>query len=490
MASLGTPWLGLTRRNRLVSHTELTDWLRVIMVVAPLLVGLGAAGPGRAGPEPGDVFREYTYNHLDIGVEGAEVPFDEATVRDRARRRAEIPPIVAVKGEETFFGEQSEHVPPAPPDHPFSIEPGVHGKPVPTHIEIGDLAGAVKAELAIAYWGGHIGTSVERFRVNGSRWIMFPRPVGTPTDPDWYYRTLLAATPVEVPLSQLREGDNLIEFSASKQTRYGFNWSFYWMYSYTVRVYYGKEKPHPTGAITAPAAGARIGDRPTVAAAAQGPAGVKQVDFLARCEDFNYEGDGEFTRWHYVLPYGRIGKHVGTAREAPYRVTWDNLWVPDQESVELAARIVGNDGIICMTPMVATRLARPDRRVVMYRPHDVPENFGVRAGALKACSIGGVGDLSKAVSARLYLSTWSAAHAEAIGMNGVKLVDRVGLVHNYSFNPVPVPVDLLVNGTNAFYLFSSTEEHAAEVNWPGPVLFVEHAPWLGVARRGQPHPVA
>ena len=55
-------------------------------------------------------------------------------------------------------------------------------------------------------------------------------------------------------------------------------------------------------------------------------------------------------------------------------------------------------------------------------------------------------------------------------------MDRVGLVHNYSFNPIPVPVNLLVKGTNAFYLFSSTEEHAAEVNWPGPVLFVEYKP--------------
>lgn len=463
-----------------MGHTELTDWLRVIVVVAPLLAGLAVAAPGWAGPEPGDVFREYTYNHLDIGVEGAEVPFDEATVRDRASRRAEIPPIIAVKGEETFLGEQATDVksqpPVANPDDPGGIGQGVHGRPITTHLSVGDLAGAVKAEMAVAYWGGHIGTSAERFRVNGSSWTMFPQPKGTPTNPDWYYRTLLASTTIEIPLTQLREGDNLVEFAASKQTRYGFNWSFFWVYSYTVRVYYDASKAHPTGAITAPEAGATIGDRPTVEASAHGPAGIRQVDFLAKCEDFNYEGDGEFNRWHYVLPYGQIGRHVGTAREAPYRVAWDNLWVPDQERVELAARIVRDDGIIYMTPAVATRLARADRRVVMYKPHDVPENFGVRVGALKSCSIGGVDDLSKAVSARLFLSTWSAAHAEAIGLNGVKLVDRVGLVHNYSFNPIPVPVNLLVKGTNAFYLFSSTEEHAAEVNWPGPVLFVEYKP--------------
>jgi hypothetical protein len=126
-----------------------------------------------------------------------------------------------------------------------------------------------------------------------------------------------------------------------------------------------------------------------------------------------------------------------------------------------------------MTPSVTVRLARPDRRVTMYRPRDVPENFGVRVGALKSCGIDVTDDPSPATAARLFLSTWSAAHAEAIGLNGVKLVDRVGLVHNYSFNPIPVPVELLVKGTNAFYLFSSTEEHAAEVNWPGPVLLVE-----------------
>jgi len=411
-------------------------------------------------------------------VEGADVPFDEATVRERKRSGTEIPPSLGIKGEETFFGEPAREGAPESQEVDWgtsaSIKQGVHGRPVATSLVLDDLAGAVKAEITIAYWGGHIGTSAQRFRVNGGPWIMLPQPKGTPTNPEWYYRTLLASTPVEIPLSQLRSGENIITFSASKQTRYGFDWSFFWVYSYTVRVYYCEDKAHPTGEITSPATGDRIGDRPTVAASARGPAGIRQVDFVAKCEDFNYEGDGEFNRWHYVLPYGRIGRHVGTAKDAPYRVTWDNLWVPDQDTIEIAARVVGNDGLIFMTPAVTVGLARPDRRVAMYKPYDVPECFGVRVGDLKSCSIGGVNDLNSAVSARLFLSTWSGAHAEVIGLNGMKLVDRVGLVHNYSFNPVPVPVNLLVEGTNAFYLFSSLDEHPAEVNWPGPVLFVEY----------------
>jgi|WetSurMetagenome_2_1015567.scaffolds.fasta_scaffold726530_1 hypothetical protein len=175
-----------------------------------LLLGLTAALPTWAGPEPGDIFREYTHNERTLAVEGAEVPFDEATVRDRAARGTEIPPITAVKGEETPFGEESERVPPAAPGDSFSIEMGVHGKPVPTHVDIGDLEGAVRAEMAVAYWGGHSGTSAERFRVNGGPWILFPQPKDTPTDPDWYYRTLLGATTVEIPLAQLHTGDNLV----------------------------------------------------------------------------------------------------------------------------------------------------------------------------------------------------------------------------------------------------------------------------------------
>ena len=90
------------------------------------------------------------------------------------------------------------------------------------------------------------------------------------------------------------------------------------------------------------------------------------------------------------------------------------------------------------------------------------------------CKIDVPDDLSNAADARLILSTWSADHAEEIGLNDKMLVERIGVVHNYSYDAIPVPVEIIKQGANTFHIFSSTEHHAAEVNWPGPVLIVEY----------------
>jgi hypothetical protein len=109
----------------------------------------------------------------------------------------------------------------------------------------------------------------------------------------------------------------------------------------------------------------------------------------------------------------------------------------------------------------------------MYRATEVPEAFGVRVKKRMTCKIPVPDSPQGATRARLLLSTWSAAHADEIGWNDRKLVERVGVVHNYSFDTIPVPLDLLHQGDNQFYIYSATTEHAAEVNWPGPVLLVE-----------------
>ena len=111
----------------------------------------------------------------------------------------------------------------------------------------------------------------------------------------------------------------------------------------------------------------------------------------------------------------------------------------------------------------------------MYKASGVPEAFGVRVGRRKECKIAVDGPLENARAARLVLSTWSAAHGDEIGFNGSKLAGPIGLVHNYSFDALPVPVRA-IKRENTFHIFSNTKEHALEVNWPGPVLLVEYGP--------------
>jgi hypothetical protein len=405
-------------------------------------LALAAAAVLRAEPQPGDAYREYTY------------PFRFGVV------------------------------------HPEATHPGA-AKMLPSamrdrFLEIPTLAGVAKAEISIEYWGGHIGTTGQTFRINGSDWFAIPQPQGTPETPQCYYRTVLGRATVEIPVSLLKEGRNAIQFTAGPQVCNNFNWGFYWVYAFTVRLYSGALESGHNGRIVSPADGAEIADYPRLAAAASSETEhIAQVDFLAEYEDFNWEGNGVFRQWHYITERGEISRHAGTARKPPFAVQWDTRWAPDQDRpVRLMARVTTSSGSMYMTPAISVTLRRPGRSVKMYRASNVPKGFGVRVGRKAECNIAVPDPLANARAARLLLSTWSAAHGDEIGWNGARLVDRVGLVHNYSFDAIPI-APRAIKPDNVFHIFSNTKEHALEVNWPGPVLLVEYgpppaapAPWL------------
>lgn len=410
------------------------------LVWLALMSALLGAGPCWGQPKPGDIFREFTFNYG--------------------------------KTQKTSFSELDPNCP-RKKDPTFGMRDKAHQ--VPKQIEI-DLDKAARAEMSVEYWGGHIGTGGQRFRVNGHEWMEVPQPTGMSGHPSCYYRTLLGNNAVPIPLEHLRQGTNIVQFTAGPQIKYNFNWGFYWIYDFTIRVYYDASRPHPTGRIVTPTAGQVLGDRPVVSAeVATSGAAVRQVDFVGFYEDFNWSGDGQSRQWQYQTEHGVRRHHIGTAPGAPFQVIWDNEWVPDQEPpMRIAAMVTDASGLSFMTPAVENLgLKRANRSVKMYRATEVPEAFGVRVKKRMTCKIPVPDSPQGATRARLLLSTWSAAHADEIGWNDRKLVERVGVVHNYSFDTIPVPLDLLHQGDNQFYIYSATTEHAAEVNWPGPVLLVE-----------------
>lgn len=411
--------------------------------LVPLLLALllpAAAVLIRADAGPGDVFREYTY----------------------ANRFHELDPGATNPGSASLRVGSGEE----------------------KNLDIFGLGSAVRAELSVEYWGGHSGTSDQKFRVNGNDWIQIPQPKNTPTPPQCYYRTVLGRATVPLPLEHLKRGHNVFQFAAVRQICHSFNWGFFWVYAFTVRVYYKPSSPETTGEITTPADDARIGDFPRLTAkAASTHHTISRVDYIAHYEDFNWEGDGVYRQWHYQTERGALRHHVGTATAPPYAVTWDTSWVPDQDQpVRIVAWITNNDGVTYVTPEVKVTLSRLGRSVKMYKPYDVPEVFGVRVKQRKTCKIDVADDPAKAAAARLFLSTWSAAHAEEIGLNGRVLVKSIGAIHNYSYDAIPVPLDAIRKGVNTFHIYSGTQEHAAEVNWPGPVLMLEFREPLDVAQ--------
>jgi hypothetical protein len=412
----------------------------------PVIVVLVAASlsPVAAQPKPGDIFREYHYTSDTI------IEFDPASKQQdpKALLRRSI--------------SQRRR-----------------------SLDIWDLEDATRAEVSLEFWGGHPGTSGQKLRVNDGDWIDIPQIQGTPGDPRCFHRYLPGTVHIPLSIGALKSGPNQFEFKAGSQICHSFDWGIYKVYSFTVRVYYKNTKPHPAGRIVAPVAGAAIGDDPVVEAEAQGsppapgkleftPGDVRQVDFLGLYEDFNWEGDGVYRQWHYQTDQGVLRRHIGTANGPQYRVTWSNRWVPDQSRpVQIAARITNVHGITYFTTPVEVRLTRNGRSVRMYRATDIPEAFSVRAGQRMSCKLPIPDDPSTARAARIVLSTWAGNHGEAFGFNEKKIANRIGRNDYYSFDTMSFDPNLLHTGDNEFFIFSGTQEHAMEINWPGPVVLLE-----------------
>ena len=163
------------------------------------------------------------------------------------------------------------------------------------------------------------------------------------------------------------------------------------------------------------------------------------MDFIGHYEDVNYEGDGLYTQWHYHFFHGKLLHHLGTAQEAPYRVTWDTSWVPDQKQpMAIAARIVGGNGMIYMTEAVTDlSLDRAGLHVELCKPYDIPKKWATRSGEKQEHFVV-TGDLSKAVAAQLVWSSWSPGYMRGVSINGTQVFDTEGPKYAYYFHRVPV----------------------------------------------------
>jgi hypothetical protein len=412
-------------------------------IIRGILTGtllLSAIVSGYGQPAPGEVFREFTF----IPEHGHFGELDPACTREFTEEQWIRKPRMVMKSLDVAL------------DH------------------------ADKAEMSIEFWGGHIGTSQQQFRINQHDWMALPQPENTPTSPLCYHRTLLGNTSVKVPLEHLKNGMNVVQFTCGPQVCYNFNFGFYWIYSFTIRVYYDPSVQHTEGMITSPGAGDTLHDDPVIMLeTGADDQSVKCIDFIGYYEDFDWEGNGVFRQWHYQTRYGEKYKHLGSVSRKPYEVTWNTRWLPDQgQPVTVAAIITDQNGVSYMTPEVTgIRFSRKDRRVVMYPSQDVPEAFGVRVGRRKTCSILVDDDLDHAESACILVSTWSGkcddGSIHEIMINGKRVSDNFGRFHDYSFDYLSVPVTYISKGMNEISIHSRFEGHALEINWPGPVLLIE-----------------
>lgn len=407
------------------------------------VVSSAASPPIRPlGPRPGDVYREYAVHN------GA----DDWRVTD---------PAATAAGAKKFL--------------PNPI----------IELDIADLDGAIRAEVLLDRWGGHLKTTDKQIRFNNQIWLTVSEIAKTPIGhrPEMYYSQ---DNPIiEVPIEHLHVGKNTIEGTCG--TIDGYGWGQWGLYSVILRIYYDPtSKTHSEVTIADPASGATFSDDPTVSVDAVAPAGVTRVDVIASYNGYDENGDGTFAGWHeaYFQPMrgaaARLSAHVGSASNDPYRVQWNTHWVPDQppHTIQLVARARDAGGLWAVSPIVGKlTLLRTDVSVKMYRSNDVPEQFGVRVGKERSCRLQIAPDHrpENATEAALAIRTWHGwdkAH-HPLRLNGVEMPIG-GKNHHYDFDLLPVSPSILRRGDNLFQISYATEHHMLEVLWPGPALIVRY----------------
>ncbi len=370
--------------------------------------------------------------------------------------------------------------------NPMASDPRPHRhlpNPILT-IHLDSLEGAVRAEAILDRWGGHYKTLDPRIRFNGHPWLDVPFPRKPPAKVEPQRQYFHDNPVIPIPLEYLVEGVNSFQATTSHENPEG--WGQWGLYSLILRVYYDPEKvSHPSGRIVSPKQGATMGENPTIAIEASSRNGVAQVDVLAWYEGYDENGDGVWLDWHggnFQPVRGEpadLMEHVGTLWRAPYEITWDTRWVPDQApgKVKLVARILDSLGTWTVTePVEGLSLERVGESVQLFKPGPLPERFGVRTGReMKFCMISLPPDLKlyNILEAGLHLRTWHGwdGHHKPFKLNAWShSVD--GKNHHYDYDIHLVPPAELVPGDNRFEVHSETVHHSLEVLWPGPALTV------------------
>jgi hypothetical protein len=343
-----------------------------------------------------------------------------------------------------------------------------------------DLEHATKAEVVIEKILCHDDTTGLAIQINDGNWIYIPEATAIPV-PQCAYQHHFYPT-VRIPLSTLRQGkDNA--FRMKVDGKHPWNWPQNLIYGVHFRIYYDPaKKPHPAGRIASPQSGQIIDCSVKLTVDANSPNGeIKQVDYVGLYEDVNFEGDGVYRQWHYHFFHGQIMHHLGSATQAPYDITWDTSWVPDQKQPMLiAARITDDTGMIYMTEAVDNlRLVRPGLSVELCKPYDIPARWVTRRGE-KEERFDVTGNLDKAVAAQLVWSSWSPGYMNGVYINDVKVFENEGPRYQYFAHRVDVEnVSCFKKGVNVLKTgktprYNGKMVHGMEVNWPGIMVLIQY----------------
>jgi hypothetical protein len=343
-----------------------------------------------------------------------------------------------------------------------------------------DLENATKAEVNIEKILCHDGTYGLGIQINDHGWLTVPESEHIPAPQKAYQHHMYPTIPIALDVLKSGKG-NRFKMRVHKDQEW--NWPQNLIYGVHIRIYYEPDKKaHPTGQITSPQAGQVIGDSILIRMDANSAnATIRQIDFIANYEDVNYEGDGIYRQWHYHFYHGKIMHHLATVKNAPFQWQWRTSWIPDQQSpMQLAARIIDDDGMIYFTEAVSNlKLIRKNLSVELCKPYQIPEKWVTRSGEhsevfeIKK-------DTGTAIAYQLVWSSWSPGYMNGVYINDQKVFDSEGPRYAYYFHRVTLEeVSVLKKGINHLTtgktpLYDGNMVHGMEVNWPGIMVLIQY----------------
>ncbi len=371
------------------------------------------------------------------------------------------------------------------------------------------------AELRLAVWGGHPGTTAKRFSLNGKGMYRLP-PDGAGAGHCAYTFPAMALEP-----RHLVEGTNALQFSCDSGSSF---WGHFIVDEAVLRVFpnrgfasrgslvsgvdaeidFHSDTGSPADAsaslpfiecgLDTESETLRIGLRSPVAFENQ----IARVDFFVSCLDYDESGSGGFGSakgragamscvsrgFHgYPVPGGYRG-HAGTAVAPPFACAACLSMVPDQTgpiSLRAEVRLRDGSGIMVDGPADIPFPARRDCRVVLRAATEMPRPFWSRAGNRLQAAIATT-DLPSAIGlmrggilarAELLIKVWDGgrgAISHPVRINGFPVDVSGSGRHDFIFSRVPIDPEILVPATQTISLHSDTEHHGIEILLPGPAL--------------------
>lgn len=344
-----------------------------------------------------------------------------------------------------------------------------------------------KIEVIIDRWGGHKGTKDEKFRINGNSWYNIPDVPTLPSTEthDYYHHD---NPRIVINKSDLTTGSNTIEGTTGHTSPSG--WGQWGWTSVLVRIYYkDNTREVAKGSVVIPSS---FGENPEVKVSFESGTSISptKVDYIGYYEGVDEDGDGYTSDWHegYFSPKQiqtgksfEISNHIGTSNgPGDFALNWDTRYVPDQASgvIKVFARIKSSNGLTYITqPKTNLSLNRIGASVKIFHAQNVPPRFGSRKNNIVdvvRVRIPAGFDITSITDSAMFWRTWNGKEYDWGYNNYTTKFNAVN--HGFHQSYYNVPKTALIAGNGAtdgkVWIKADTEDHAAEVMWPGPALII------------------